>query len=146
MSPGDDIDADEKELEEEDPHKFHGITREQAEQNVAVLKKYSRVILPKLCNLFETSTKDEGRFILETIHSYAKVSDVAVLNQCFMTLTKKILEDAPGDMDEGEALTKWRGTRYDPSTRRCHGHCRANPVRPGAGLTVSPRGMGTERR
>jgi len=108
---GDDIDDDDKEREEEDPHKFHGISKDEAQANVAILKKYSRVVLPKLCNLFEASSQDQGRFILETIHSYAKVSEESVLNTCFTTLTKKILDSPSEDMDE-DAVVKMRQTRH----------------------------------
>jgi len=107
----DELAAEDKARELEDPHGFHGISREQAERNVALLKKYSGVILPKLCNLFETCGTDEGGCVLMTIHSYAKVSTDVVLTQCFTTLTTKILDTPPEDADEA-AMTKFQGTRH----------------------------------
>eukprot|EP00668_Euglena_longa_P017862 GGOE01022321.1.p1 GENE.GGOE01022321.1~~GGOE01022321.1.p1 ORF type:complete len:1174 (+),score=423.22 GGOE01022321.1:450-3524(+) len=107
----DDLNAEDKAREEEDPHLFHGISLEQAERNVVLLQKYSRVILPKLCNLFEGCTGDEATFVLDTIHSCAKVSTAEVLNQCFTTLTKKILQVPPEDADE-EVQAKVKGSRH----------------------------------
>ena len=47
------ISTEDAEQEALDPHTYHGISQAAAAVNVELLRKYSRIILPKLLNLFE---------------------------------------------------------------------------------------------
>ena len=59
-----------------DPHVFHGISRTQAQEVCVLIGNYSKNIMPRLCNVFETN---ESTAILDAIQSFSHVCTPSVM-------------------------------------------------------------------
>eukprot|EP01012_Entosiphon_sulcatum_P011874 TRINITY_DN1736_c0_g1_i1.p1 TRINITY_DN1736_c0_g1~~TRINITY_DN1736_c0_g1_i1.p1 ORF type:complete len:1285 (-),score=375.05 TRINITY_DN1736_c0_g1_i1:389-4243(-) len=70
------------------------ISPEQAKANLAVLARYARIILPRLCNQTErVASKNVRGHILTAIAAYASIADPSVMDPLFTTLLNELRSD-----------------------------------------------------
>eukprot|EP00758_Cryptobia_borreli_P002057 Tbor_TRINITY_DN2749_c0_g1::TRINITY_DN2749_c0_g1_i1::g.15213::m.15213/K14794/RRP12; ribosomal RNA-processing protein 12 len=80
-----------------DPHTFHGISKARAEEVCQILSTFSKNIMPRLCNTFETH---DSTAVLDSIQSYSLVCSPDVLQ----SILQSILQ-VGGDITESIATT-----------------------------------------